>query len=50
MPMMASQLEAELRAAFPHAQIAIEDLAGDGDHYKAKIIDVADQVAAWDET
>ena len=41
MPMMASQLEAELRAAFPHAQIAIEDLAGDGDHYKAKIIDAA---------
>jgi stress-induced morphogen len=39
--MPASQLEAELRAAFPHAQIVIEDLAGDGDHYKAKIVDDA---------
>ena len=38
MPMAASQLEAELRAAFPDAQIVIEDLAGDGDHYRAKII------------
>ncbi len=41
MPMLASQLEAELRAAFPRAQIAIEDLAGDGDHYKARIVDEA---------
>ena len=38
MPMAASQLDAELRAAFPDAQIVIEDLAGDGDHYRAKII------------
>jgi len=37
MPMAASQLEAELRAAFPDAQIVIEDLAGDGDHYRARI-------------
>jgi len=37
MPMAASQLEAELRQAFPDAQIVIEDLAGDGDHYRAKI-------------
>jgi stress-induced morphogen len=35
--MAASQLEAELRAAFPDAEIVIEDLAGDGDHYRAKI-------------
>jgi stress-induced morphogen len=34
-----NELEAELRAAFPHAQIVIEDLAGDGDHYKARIVD-----------
>ena len=39
MPMSPDQLEAELRAAFPHAQIVIEDLAGDGDHYKARIVD-----------
>ena len=37
--MPVEQLEAELRAAFPHAQIVIEDLAGDGDHYKARIVD-----------
>ena len=37
MPMAASQLETELRAAFPDAEIVIEDLAGDGDHYRAKI-------------
>ena len=37
MPMAASQLEAELRAGFPDAEIVIEDLAGDGDHYRAKI-------------
>lgn len=41
MPMPASQLEAELRAAFPNATIAIEDLAGDGDHYRARIVDQA---------
>ena len=41
MPMAASQLEAELRAAFPDAEIVIEDLAGDGDHYRAKITSVS---------
>lgn len=41
MPMAQAQLEAELKAAFPRAQITIEDLAGDGDHYKAKIVDEA---------
>jgi stress-induced morphogen len=35
--MAADQLEAELRQAFPDAQIVIEDLAGDGDHYRARI-------------
>jgi stress-induced morphogen len=39
MPMPADQLEAELRAAFPRAEIVIEDLAGDGDHYRARIVD-----------
>ena len=41
MPMSASDLERHLRAAFPDAEIAIEDLAGDGDHYKARIVDEA---------
>jgi stress-induced morphogen len=35
--MTVTALEAELRAAFPDADIAIEDLAGDGDHYRARI-------------
>jgi stress-induced morphogen len=38
MPMPANDLEAALRAAFPDARIEIEDLAGDGDHYKARIV------------
>lgn len=38
MPMPQDQLEAELRAAFPDAEIRVEDLAGDGDHYKARIV------------
>jgi len=37
MPMPLAALEADLRDAFPDAAIEIEDLAGDGDHYKAKI-------------
>jgi stress-induced morphogen len=39
--MPAATLEAELRAAFPDAQIAIDDLAGDGDHYRARIVSPA---------
>jgi stress-induced morphogen len=38
MPMAAADLEAELRDAFPDAEIVIEDLAGDGDHYRARIV------------
>ncbi len=38
MPIPVAELEADLRAAFPDAQIAIEDLAGDGDHYRARIV------------
>lgn len=38
MPMSASQLEASLRAAFDDARIEIDDLAGDGDHYRARIV------------
>jgi stress-induced morphogen len=36
-PMSAADLEARLRAAFPDAEIGIDDLAGDGDHYRARI-------------
>ncbi|HTK35088.1 MAG TPA: BolA family transcriptional regulator [Caulobacteraceae bacterium] len=38
MPISVQDLEASLRNAFPDAEIAIEDLAGDGDHYKARIV------------
>ncbi len=41
MPMPTDELEAHLRAAFPDAAITIEDLAGDGDHYRAKIVSAA---------
>ena len=37
MAMQASELEALLREALPDAEIHIQDLAGDGDHYKATI-------------
>ena len=37
MPMPAADLESHLREAFPDASITIEDLAGDGDHYRARI-------------
>jgi len=41
MPMPLAVLEAELQAAFPDAQITIDDLAGDGDHYRARIVSQA---------
>lgn len=37
MAMHAEELEGLLREAFPDAEITIEDLAGDGDHYRAKV-------------
>ncbi|WP_376089876.1 BolA/IbaG family iron-sulfur metabolism protein [Roseomonas sp. CCTCC AB2023176] len=38
MAMPASEIEALIRAAIPDAQVTIEDLAGDGDHYAAKVV------------
>lgn len=35
----ADELERLLREAFPDANILIEDLAGDGDHYRATVQD-----------
>jgi stress-induced morphogen len=37
MAMTAGELEALLKEALPDADIHIQDLAGDGDHYKATI-------------
>jgi stress-induced morphogen len=41
MPMSQNQLEAALREGFPDAEIEIDDLAGDGDHYRARIVSPA---------
>lgn len=41
MPMAQADLEAALREGFPDAQIEVQDLAGDGDHYKARIVSTA---------
>ena len=37
MPMSADEIRAHLLEAFPDADIVIQDLAGDGDHYRAKV-------------
>ena len=37
MAMAASEIEAMIRAALPDAQVTVEDLAGDGDHYAASV-------------
>lgn len=37
MPMAASEIEAMICAALPGAVVEITDLAGDGDHYAAKV-------------
>ena len=39
MAMEAHDIEALIRAAFPDAQIEITDLAGDGNHWAAEVID-----------
>jgi stress-induced morphogen len=37
MPMAAQEIEALIRAGIPDAQVEITDLAGDGDHYAARV-------------
>lgn len=39
MPMKAQEIEDLLRESFPQARITITDLAGDGNHYAAEVID-----------
>jgi stress-induced morphogen len=41
MPMPAETLHGFLIEAFPDAEIVIDDLAGDGDHYRARIVSSA---------
>jgi stress-induced morphogen len=38
MAMSAAEIEALIKAALPDAQVTIEDLAGDGDHYAATVV------------
>jgi stress-induced morphogen len=38
MAMPASEIEALIKDALPDANVTIEDLAGDGDHYAATIV------------
>lgn len=37
MPMAAAEIETLIKAAIPDATVEIIDLAGDGDHYAAKV-------------
>jgi stress-induced morphogen len=41
MAMSAGEIEALIRAALPDAQVTIEDLRGDGDHYAATVVSPA---------
>ncbi|QEO18322.1 BolA family protein [Acetobacter vaccinii] len=37
MAMSANEIEAYIRQAFPDAEVKIDDLAGDGDHYACTV-------------
>jgi stress-induced morphogen len=38
MPMQASDIERLIKAGIPDAEVSIRDLAGDGDHYAARVV------------
>jgi stress-induced morphogen len=38
MPMVASEIERLIKASIPDAEVTIRDLAGDGDHYAARVV------------
>lgn len=38
MPMVADDITALIRSAIPDAEVTIRDLAGDGDHYAARVV------------
>ncbi|MSO71477.1 MAG: BolA family transcriptional regulator [Alphaproteobacteria bacterium] len=37
MPMAATEIEALIKASLPDADVTIEDMRGDGDHYRALV-------------
>jgi stress-induced morphogen len=41
MPMAADEIEGMIRAAFPDAQVEITDLAGDNNHFAARVVSSA---------
>ena len=41
MPMNAGDIERMIKEALPDAEVAIKDLAGDGDHYSATVVSEA---------
>jgi stress-induced morphogen len=41
MPMAAADIESAILAALPGARVEITDLAGDGDHYAARVVSEA---------
>ncbi|MDQ4088471.1 MAG: BolA family transcriptional regulator [Pseudomonadota bacterium] len=38
MPMPADQIESLIKAGIPDAFVEITDMAGDGDHYEARVV------------
>jgi stress-induced morphogen len=43
MPMQPNEIERLIKERLPDAQVMIEDLAGDGDHYSATVVSAAFQ-------
>jgi stress-induced morphogen len=41
MAMSAEEIETLVRASLPEAEITVEDLAGDGNHYRAHVVSPA---------
>ncbi|HWG03432.1 MAG TPA: BolA family transcriptional regulator [Beijerinckiaceae bacterium] len=41
MAMQAAEIERLIKLALPDAEVEINDLAGDGDHYEAKVVSAA---------
>jgi len=38
MPMRADEIERMIKSSIPDAEVTIQDLAGDGDHYAARVV------------
>ena len=39
MAIEAHEIETLIRESFPHAEVTVTDLAGDGNHYSAEVVD-----------